>query len=680
MAKLIRVCREDEKADVFKDLQLPLFVEDMRAMVVQFENPVKLFNENMTSSPSSIPVTSSEKSCSRVLNYRQFTQKIDCFSDDCDLADSLTVKQEDFNVILSQLIPCVGCRNSMEKLYSDLATTNHSALLPFVVEKSLSISLHRSFLANRRALYKLLIVNGWDDIWPLMTEDCADECCVVETEHLLEMLESYLQKHKFCTDCRLKIMKAYHLLTGEADKTKEPGYNANLYQGLRYCSTECHLHLRPCTAYLNMLMDRAEPELLGGFKERHAKTLEIAQGEVLTCIGLYIYDRLHRLSMAMKTLQNTFQLLYCSGVAALSTAFQKSIETKSGLLDDSFEKICAELQESTVKPKSGKSKKSKSKIPNKQKKLEISELNFCRQCMKKSIDAKSQRRYHLSRSLSPIKRDGQQTAAASSCDTPRRCFDGEDDENEILAAAIIGVNRRPPTVNGDERFCSNKNCVFNTVDDQKTTTKTISKNIASSPGAGHSEDMGYLSSVTNHRKSTVSSDALSIESDRSEILDVLSESSPPMSSSKRFEGIFSAGSLTEMLRLSNETYSCTKDDDGIDSLDDETDESLAISKEDIEWFNRNRSTICQERQLLRAKLLEKFQNMQIRLSSSATASNFSAGRRLWRVDESSLCVQRTAVLAWHAWATKAPIGHLSSVNRSRRKTTYITKTAFFGGI
>lgn len=58
-------------------------------------------------------------------------------------------------------------------------------------------------------------------------------------------------------------MKAFNLLIGESDRTQEKGYNPALYQGLRYCPTEQHLHLKPSAAYLNMLIDRAEPELLG---------------------------------------------------------------------------------------------------------------------------------------------------------------------------------------------------------------------------------------------------------------------------------------------------------------------------------------------------------------------------------------------------------------------------------
>ena len=36
------------------------------------------------------------------------------------------------------------------------------------------------------------------------------------------------------------------------------------------------------------LIEMAEPELSGLRQERHAKTIEIAQKEVLTCIGKYL--------------------------------------------------------------------------------------------------------------------------------------------------------------------------------------------------------------------------------------------------------------------------------------------------------------------------------------------------------------------------------------------------------
>lgn len=67
--------------------------------------------------------------------------------------------------------------------------------------------------------------------------------------------------------------------------------------------------------------------LIGFFsssRERHAKTIEIAQNEVVTCLGLYMYDRLHRMQTALKSVEQTFHLMYYTGVIALYNNFQVS--------------------------------------------------------------------------------------------------------------------------------------------------------------------------------------------------------------------------------------------------------------------------------------------------------------------------------------------------------------------
>jgi len=70
--------------------------------------------------------------------------------------------------------------------------------------------------------------------------------------------------------------------------------------------------------------------------------------------------------------------------------------------------------------------------------------------------------------------------------------------------------------------------------------------------------------------------------------------------------LFLSGSLTEMLKISDARCSCQEDND--------TDEGVSISKEDIEWFQENNSKIIRQRDALRAKLVARFENMQIRLS------------------------------------------------------------------
>lgn len=77
-----------------------------------------------------------------------------------------------------------------------------------------------------------------------------------------------------------QVLHAYLLLVEQKDPEKEKGYVAALYSGIKCCLMDKHLHLQAKTEYIAQLIARAEPELLGNHRERHAKTMEIAQEEV----------------------------------------------------------------------------------------------------------------------------------------------------------------------------------------------------------------------------------------------------------------------------------------------------------------------------------------------------------------------------------------------------------------
>lgn len=85
----------------------------------------------------------------------------------------------------------------------------------------------------------------------------------------------------------LKVLRAYQLLVEEKEPQKEKGYVGALYSGIKRCLLDKHLHLQTKTDYIAHLIARAEPELLGNHRERHAKTLEIAQEEV--CLLLFFF-------------------------------------------------------------------------------------------------------------------------------------------------------------------------------------------------------------------------------------------------------------------------------------------------------------------------------------------------------------------------------------------------------
>ena len=60
---------------------------------------------------------------------------------------------------------------------------------------------------------------------------------------------------------------------------------SKIYAGLTTCVSDKHVHVECKEEVVAHLVEMAEPELSGLRQERHAKTIEIAQKEVLTCIG-----------------------------------------------------------------------------------------------------------------------------------------------------------------------------------------------------------------------------------------------------------------------------------------------------------------------------------------------------------------------------------------------------------
>ncbi|CAH1645935.1 unnamed protein product [Spodoptera littoralis] len=150
---------------------------------------------------------------------------------------------------------------------------------------------------------------AWRAAWDAMRASARDHVTLVHFNTLHDTLHNYLRKHRFCADCKTKVLRAYQLLVEEKEPQKEKGYVGALYGGIKRCLLDKHLHLQAKTDYIAHLIARAEPELLGNHRERHAKTLEIAQEEVLICLGICIYERLQRISLRLREEEGTCQTL-----------------------------------------------------------------------------------------------------------------------------------------------------------------------------------------------------------------------------------------------------------------------------------------------------------------------------------------------------------------------------------
>ncbi|XP_038670064.1 gametogenetin-binding protein 2 isoform X6 [Scyliorhinus canicula] len=406
MARLVAVCRDGEEEFPFEKRQIPLYIDDTLTMVMEFsDNMLNLDGHQINGA-----------------QLKQFVQQHGMLKQQ-DLNIAMMVTSREVFSALSQLVPCVGCRRSVERLFSQLVESGNPALEPLSVGPTGVLSVTRACMTDAKKLFTLFYVHGsklnetidaipkskknkrcqlhsldthkpkplgegnsgsgnaeralgsdkksngdskkevrcsilfhfgpfqpphrgcWMDVWELMSQECRDEVVLIDSSCLLETLETYLRKHRFCTDCKNKVLRAYNILIGELDCSKEKGYCAALYEGLRCCPHERHIHVCCETDFIAHLLGRAEPEFAGGYerRERHAKTIDIAQEEVLTCLGIHLYERLHRIWQKLRAEEQTWQMLFYLGIDALRKSFEMAIEKVQGI--SRLEQLCEELSE-----------------------------------------------------------------------------------------------------------------------------------------------------------------------------------------------------------------------------------------------------------------------------------------------------------------------------------------------
>ncbi|CAB1316884.1 unnamed protein product [Coregonus sp. 'balchen'] len=375
MARLVAVCRDGEEDFPFLARQIPLYIDDTLTMVMEFTDSVMNLDTHQINSSQ----------------MKQFVEHHSMLKQQ-DLNIAMMVTSREVFSALAQLVPCVGCRRSVERLFSQLVESGNPALEPLTVKPTGVLSVTKACMADAKMLYTLFYVHGsklndtinaipkskknkrcqlhsldthkpkplggegsvdkmlglennkdggaktdsrcsvvfpfgrcpapsrgsWMDVWELMSQECRDEVVLIDSACLLETLETYLRKHRFCTDCKNKVLRAYNILVGELDCTKEKGYCAALYEGLRCCPHERHVHVCCETDFMAHLLGRAEPER----RERHAKTIDIAQEEVLTCLGIHLYERLHRIWQKLRAEEQTWQMLFYLGIDALRKSFE----------------------------------------------------------------------------------------------------------------------------------------------------------------------------------------------------------------------------------------------------------------------------------------------------------------------------------------------------------------------
>lgn len=215
-----------------------------------------------------------------------------------------------------------------------------------------------------------------------MERECQEECVLIHFDLLRETIDKYLKKHSFCDECTVMVIKAYHLLVVDQEESIEvssvevPGCKAQakpevvdskkiskIYNGLTSCVSDQHVHVECKEEVVAHLIELAEPELSGFRQERHAKTLEIAQKEVLTCIGICLYERFQRIQLRLREGQQACDLLFYVALQSLKHSFEMAFESKQGISD--LEKLCQEFDEEDRKKQEKALKKREKKAKKK---------------------------------------------------------------------------------------------------------------------------------------------------------------------------------------------------------------------------------------------------------------------------------------------------------------------------
>ncbi|CAG0886143.1 unnamed protein product [Cyprideis torosa] len=391
MAKLVDVLKDE---DTFQVRQLPLVVDEQLTMILQI-------NDDCFGCDHGCDHGSLKRS-----DYQLFLQRINLLTRE-EVTRALRVPAKEVFTLLAQSVPCVGCRRSVERLFHDLAENGYPALEPLsIVDGDITVvpylissprqlcqlfhahapklsaivkALPKSKKNQRCVLHSLDVqrsrpIGNWMDVWSAMADSCRDAVVILDTELLLETLEAYLRKHRFCVECRTKVLRAYSILVGEVDGEKEKGYQRDLYKNITRCNSR-DIHLPPDAEYIKTLFNRAAPELLGNNdvarRDRHAKTIEIAQEEVLTCVGICLFERLHRIQQRRCEEELSWDILFCVGVDALKKNFQLALEEKQGI--SQLELLCQEISQQEEKSKERKEKQKMKKKIRKQRERENKE-------------------------------------------------------------------------------------------------------------------------------------------------------------------------------------------------------------------------------------------------------------------------------------------------------------------
>ena len=403
MGRLVAVLRgaggEQTCSDrVTEDCQLPLVIEHQLTFLLTLDR---------TGDSQTDGVSSKHDRETFLNSYRSLSE--------AEVRSSLAARTEDVTRTVTALVTCLGCRKAVESLHHDVARHGQQ-LGRLTISKDGAVSISReqtgeTCLANilssdllragqevgtgrrgkargRCPLHSLETKKptssiNWEQTWDCMEQKCREEVVLLPFLSVRHTLDGYLKRHKFCSDCTFMVNRAYFFLMSEGELRVKPSYScqrsklmdshAGLYSAISACPLVKYVYVQCSRELLTDLYNLIEPELSGLTDTRHAKTMELAQKEVLTVIGLTLFERFRKIQQKLEEAEQNYNLLNLTLLQTLRTSFDLAADTKRG--DRHFELLCQELEMEERKEERKKEKKKEKKRNQRAKKKESSPEN-----------------------------------------------------------------------------------------------------------------------------------------------------------------------------------------------------------------------------------------------------------------------------------------------------------------
>ena len=132
-----------------------------------------------------------------------------------------------------------------------------------------------------------------------------------------------------------------------------------MYCGISVCSVDRHVHVRCDTSFIGNLFRLADLELSNMKHEKHVKNMEVAQKEVLTCIGLTLFERFQNIHQKMHEAEKTCDIMFMGILKSLRLKMDVAADQKRGKID--LDLLCEELEREDRKQEKKREKKKNKK-------------------------------------------------------------------------------------------------------------------------------------------------------------------------------------------------------------------------------------------------------------------------------------------------------------------------------